>query len=104
MNFDYASMMKQAKQVQQQMLAIKEELKNMEFEASSGGGVVRVKVNGEQELTEVKINKEMIDINDIEMLEDMLLVAVNDAINKSKEEAKNKLGALTGGFNIPGLF
>jgi len=58
LNFDYASMMKQAKQVQQQMLAIKEELKNMEFEASSGGGVVRVKVNGEQELTEVKINRD----------------------------------------------
>jgi DNA-binding YbaB/EbfC family protein len=96
--------MKQAKQMQQQMLAIKEELKGMEFEASSGGGVVKVKVSGEQELTEVKINKEMVDTNDIEMLEDMLLVAVNDAINKSKEEAKNKLGALTGGLNIPGLF
>ncbi len=104
MNFNYAGMMKQAKQMQQQMLAIKEELKGMEFEASSGGGVVKVKVNGEQELTEVKINKEMVDTNDIEMLEDMLLVAVNDAINKSKEEAKNKLGALTGGLNIPGLF
>jgi len=104
LNFNYAGMMKQAKQMQQQMLAIKEELKGMEFEASSGGGVVKVKVNGEQELTEVKINKEMVDTNDIEMLEDMLLVAVNDAINKSKEEAKNKLGALTGGLNIPGLF
>ena len=104
MNFNYAGMMKQAKQMQQQMLAIKEELKGMEFVASTGGGVVKVKVNGEQELTEVKINKEMVDTNDIEMLEDMLLVAVNDAINKSKEEAKNKLGALTGGLNIPGLF
>jgi len=96
--------MKEAKKVQKQMLAVKEELKNMEFEASSGGGVVKVKVNGQQELIEVKINREMVDIDDLEMVEDMVMVAVNDAINQSKEEAKRRLGSLTGGFDIPGLF
>ena len=104
MSFNYADMMKQARKIQKQMLAIKEELKNMEFEASSGGGVVKVKVNGEQEVIEVKINKEMVDTNDLEMVEDMIIVAVNNAINQSKEEAKSRLGSLTGGFDIPGLF
>jgi len=97
-------MMKEAKKVQKQMLAIKEELKNMEFEASSGGGAVKVRVSGEQELIEVKISKEMVDTNDLEMVEDMVMVAVNDAINQSKEEAKSRLGSLTGGFDIPGFF
>ncbi|MCE5329688.1 YbaB/EbfC family nucleoid-associated protein [bacterium] len=96
--------MKQARVMQKQLEIVQEELKNMIFEASSGGGVVKVKVNGDQELLEVKINKEMVDIDDIEMLEDMVMVAVNDALTKSKNEYKNKMGSLTGGMNIPGLF
>ena len=66
--------------------------------------IEKVKVNGEQEVIEVKINKEMVDTNDLEMVEDMIIVAVNNAINQSKEEAKSRLGSLTGGFDIPGLF
>lgn len=104
MSFNYGNMMKQAKIMQQKMVEIQKELKEMEFEASSGGGAVKVKVNGEQEVIEVKINKEMVDLNDIEMIEDMILVAVNDAIKQSRDEAKSKMARLTGGMNIPGLF
>jgi len=101
---NYGDLMKQAKAMQKQLETIQEELKNMVFEASSGGGVVKVKVNGGQEIIEIKINKEMVDIDDIEMLEDMVLVAVNDALTQSKNEYKNKMGSLTGGMNMPGLF
>lgn len=104
MGINYGDLMKQARAMQKQLEIVQEELKNMVFEASSGGGVVKVKVNGDQELLEVKINKVMLDTNDIEMLEDMVMVAINDALTKSKNEYKNKMGSLTGGMNIPGLF
>ncbi|MHB1347488.1 MAG: YbaB/EbfC family nucleoid-associated protein, partial [Candidatus Humimicrobiaceae bacterium] len=64
----------------------------------------KVKVNGDQQLLEIKIAKEIIDPDDIEMLEDMVMVAVNDALTKSKNEYNNKMGSLTGGMNMPGLF
>lgn len=104
MGFDYGSMMKQAKIMQKRMMEAQEELKNMEFEASAGGGAVKVKVNGSQEVMEVKIDKEIIDAGDIEMIEDMVMVAVNDAVKQSKDEVKNKMSAITGGMSIPGLF
>lgn len=104
MGFDYGSMMKQAKIMQKRMMEAQEELKNMEFEASAGGGAVKVKVNGGQEVMEVKIVKEIIDAGDIEMIEDMVMVAVNDALKQSKDEVKNKMSAITGGMSIPGLF
>ena len=103
MGFNYGEMMKQAKIMQKQMEKVQDELKGMQFEASSGGGVVKVIVNGEQDVLEVKINKDVVDPEDIEMLEDMILVAVNDAIKQSKDEAKNKLAGVTGGLNIPGF-
>lgn len=96
--------MKQAKIMQQKLLEIRQELKKMEFEASAGGGAVKVKVNGDQEIVEVKIDKDIVDSGDMEMIEDMVMVAINDAIKKSKDEAKNKMTSLTGGMNIPGLF
>lgn len=96
--------MKQAKIMQKRMMEAQEELKNMEFEASAGGGAVKVKVNGSQEVMEVKIDKEIIDAGDIEMIEDMVMVAVNDAVKQSKDEVKNKMSAITGGMSIPGLF
>ena len=104
MGFNYGDILKQAKVMQQQMGKIQEELKNMEFEASAGGGVVKVKVNGDQEVINVAINKEMIDIEDLEMLEDMILVATNDAISQSKAESKARMASLTGGMNMPGMF
>ena len=104
MGFDYGSMMKQAKIMQKRMQEAQEELKKMEFEASAGGGAVKVKVNGSQEVMEVKINKDMVDAGDTEMIEDMVMVAINDAVKQSKDEAKNKMSAITGGMSIPGLF
>jgi len=101
---NYGDLMKQAKAMQRQFNEIQEELKNMIFESSSGGGAVKVKVNGDQEVIQIKIDKEAIDPDDLEMIEDMVLVAVNDALNKSKEEYKARMASLTGGFNIPGLF
>ncbi len=103
MGFNYGEMMKQAKIMQKQMEKVQEELKDMKFEASAGGGAVKVRVNGEQDVLEIKINKDVADPDDIEMLEDMILVAVNDAIKQSKDEAKTKLAGVTGGLNIPGF-
>lgn len=97
-------MMKQAKMMQKKMLEVQEELKDMEFEASAGGGAVKVKVNGGQEILEIKLNREMIDADDLDMVEDMVMVAVNDALKQSKDEAKNKMSGLTGGMSIPGMF
>ncbi len=97
-------MMKQAKMMQKKMLEVQEELKVMEFEASAGGGAVKVKVNGDQEILEIKLNREMIDADDLDMVEDMVMVATNDALKQSKDEAKNKMSGLTGGMSIPGMF
>jgi len=103
MGFNYADIMKQAKMMQKQLQNIQEELKKMEFEATSGGGAVKVKVNGDQEVTEIKINREMVEVEDLEMIEDMVMVAVNDALRQSKEEARSRMASLTGGLNIPGI-
>ena len=103
MSFNYGNMMKQAKIMQKKMEEIQEELKEIKFEASSGGGVVKVIANGDQEILEVKINKEMVDMDDLDILEDMIMVASNDAIKQSKEESKNRIAGLTGGLNIPGF-
>ncbi|MFC2159631.1 YbaB/EbfC family nucleoid-associated protein [Actinomycetota bacterium] len=104
MGFNMQQMMKQAKMMQKKMAEIQEELKNMEFEASAGGGAVKVKVNGDQQILEIKLNNEMIDADDLDMVEDMVMVAINDALKQSKDESKNKMAGLTGGMNIPGLF
>ena len=96
-------MMKQAKMMQKKMAEVQEELKNMEFEASAGGGAVKVKVNGDQEILEIKLNNEMIDADDLDMVEDMVMVAINDALKQSKDESKNKMAGLTGGMDIPGF-
>ena len=103
MSFNYANMMKQAKVMQQKLKEIQEELKTLEFEASSGGGAVKARVNGDQEILEIKINKDMIGQDDLEMLEDMMMVAINDAVKQSKDETKNKMAGLTGGMDIPGM-
>ena len=103
MGFNMQQMMKQAKMMQKKMAEVQEELKNMEFEASSGGGAVKVKVNGDQEILEIKLNNEMIDADDLDMVEDMVMVAINDALKQSKDESKNKMAGLTGGMDIPGF-
>ncbi len=96
-------MIKQAKKVQEQMAKMQAELEEREVEASAGGGVITVKVNGKQQLTEIKIKPEAIDLDDIEMLEDLVMAAINEAIKTSQEMVSSEMAKITGGFNIPGL-
>lgn len=98
------NMIKQAQKMQQDMLKMQEEMEVAEFESASGGGAVTVKMNGKKELTAVAIKPEVVDPDDIEMLEDLIMVAVNDAMKQVDNASSQKLGKLTGGMNIPGLF
>jgi DNA-binding YbaB/EbfC family protein len=96
-------MMQQAQKLQAQLLKAQEELANLTVEASSGGGAVTVVMNGQQQIQSVKISKEVVNPEDVEMLEDMVLTAVKEAQNKVQEAAAKKMGGLTGGLKIPGL-
>lgn len=104
MKGNYAKMMKQVQQMQQGMTKIQEELAEERIEATAGGGMVSVVVNGQQEVLEVTIQKEAVDPEDVEMLQDMVLAATNEALRKSRDIATAKMGQLTGGLSIPGLF
>jgi len=97
------SMMKQAQKLQKKMLAMQEELKEKTVEAAAGGGMVKVVANGSQKIESIAIEKEVVDPEDIEMLQDLILAAVNDALNKSQEMVSSQMNKLTGGMNIPGL-
>jgi DNA-binding YbaB/EbfC family protein len=96
-------MMQQAQKLQAQLLKAQEDLANLTVEASSGGGAVTVTMNGQQKVQSVKISPELVDPEDVEMLEDMVLTAVNEAQVKAQELAAKQLGGLTGGLKIPGL-
>ncbi len=96
-------MLKQAKQVQEQIVKMQEELRQREVEASSGGGAVTVTVNGKQEILRIKIKPEVVDPEDVEMLEDLVLTAVNEAVKQSQDMVSGEMARITGGFNIPGL-
>ena len=96
-------MLKQAQQLQAQMLKAQDELNDATVEASSGGGAVTVVVTGQQEVKSVKISPEVVDPEDVELLEDMILAALTEAMEKAKDLAAKKMGALTGGLKIPGL-
>ena len=98
------NLMKQAQKLQKEMEQAQQELETKEFEASVGGGAVLVKVNGKKEVLSIKIKEEVVDPDDVEMLEDLVLSAVNEALKKAEEETANKMGKLTGGMNIPGMF
>ncbi|MCK5350689.1 MAG: YbaB/EbfC family nucleoid-associated protein [Desulfobacula sp.] len=97
------SMMKQAQTLQKKMLKTQAELATKTVEASSGGGMVKVIANGAQKIESIVLEKEVVDPQDIEMLQDLVLAAVNDALNKSQEMVSSEMGKLTGGLNIPGL-
>ena len=103
MKANYGKMMKQIQQMQQGMSKIQEDLAEERMEATAGGGMVTVVVNGQQEMLEIKIEKEAADPEDVEMLQDMILAAANEALRKSREVATAKMGQLTGGLSIPGL-
>ncbi|HBT19772.1 MAG TPA: YbaB/EbfC family nucleoid-associated protein [Peptococcaceae bacterium] len=97
-------MMKQVQKMQASLAKLQEELEEKVVEASSGGGAVKVKVNGKQEVLELKIDPEAVDPDDIGMLEDLVLAAVNEALKKAQEMVNEEMGKITGGFNFPGLF
>ena len=95
--------MKMYRQMQQQMQKIQQELGETTIETSSGGGAITVSITGDQRITSIKIDPQTLDPPDPELLGDMLVAAVNEALQQSQELAKKKLGVLTGGLNIPGL-
>lgn len=98
------NMIKQAQKMQQNMMKMQEEMEQTDFEASSGGGAVSVKMSGKKELLSVNIKPEAVDPEDVEMLEDLILTAVNDVIKKVDDANATKMNSITGGLNIPGLF
>jgi len=97
-------MMRQVKKMQEQMLKAQEELGNKEVEGTAGGGVVTVRANGHKKILAVTIKPEAVDPDDVEMLQDLVLAAVNDALNKAEEMASKDMARFTGGMKIPGLF
>jgi DNA-binding YbaB/EbfC family protein len=96
-------MIKQAKKMQEQMAKMQSELQEKVVEASAGGGAVTAKVNGRQELLEIKIKPEVVDPEDVEMLEDLILAVINDAIKQSQDMVSGDMSKITGGLNIPGF-
>ena len=96
-------MMKQAQQLQSKMLKLQEELAEKTVETSSGGGMVKVVANGKQQLVSIQIEQEVVDPDDVEMLQDLILAAVNDALTKAQDMVSGEMSKLTGGLNIPGL-
>jgi len=98
------NMIKQAQKMQQNMLKMQEEMEQSEFEATSGGGAVTVKMSGKKELTAISIKPEAVDPDDVEMLEDLILAAVNEVIKKVDTMSASKMNSITGGLNIPGMF
>ena len=102
--FPGGNIVKQAQMMQQKIERLQEELGEREVEASAGGGMVLAKVNGKQQLLSIKIDPAAVDPNDVEMLEDLVTAAVNEALRKSSEMVQEEMSKITGGINIPGLF
>ncbi len=98
------NLMKQARKMQEQVLKMQEELEKKTVEASAGGGVVTVVASGKKEIVEIKINPEVVDPDDIEMLQDLILAATNEALRKADEMVQNEMSKIAGGMGIPGLF
>lgn len=96
-------MMQQLRKMQQEMARVQEELANTSVDGSAGGGAVTASVNGEFRVLKVAVKAEAVDPDDVETLEDLLVVALNDAISKAKALSESKMGRLTGGMKIPGL-
>lgn len=96
-------MLKQAQQLQSKMLKLQEEMAEKTIEATAGGGMVKVVANGKQQIVSIRIEREVVDPDDVEMLQDLILAAVNDALSKSQEMVSEEMNQLTGGLNIPGL-
>ncbi len=98
-----AKMMKQAQKIQSQMVKLQDDMADKTVEVSAGGGMVKVVANGKQQIVSIQIEQEVVDPDDVEMLQDLVLAAVNDALTKSQEMVSEEMSKLTGGLNIPGL-
>lgn len=97
------NMMKQAQKLQSKMASLQEEMAEKTVEATAGGGMIKVAANGRQQILSIQIEKEVVDPDDVEMLQDLILAAVNDALAKSNEMVSAEMSKLTGGLKIPGL-
>jgi DNA-binding YbaB/EbfC family protein len=97
------NMMKQAQQLQARMLKMQEELAEKTVESAVGGGMIKVVANGRQQIVSIRIEKEVVNPDDVDMLQDLILAAVNDALGKSQEMVSSEMGKLTGGLSLPGL-
>ena len=98
------AMLKQAQKMQADMATLQEDLENREYTATSGGGLISVTVDGKHLIKSIKINPDAVDPDDSEMLEDLITVAVNEAIGNAIKTAEDEMGAITSGLNMPGLF
>jgi DNA-binding YbaB/EbfC family protein len=98
-----ANLQRMAQQMQQQMARIQEELEATTIDGSAGGGVVRATVTGKQEVVSITIDPSAVDPSDVEMLQDLVVAAVNDALRGSRELAESKMAAVTGGLRLPGM-
>ena len=99
-----AAMMKQAQKMQQEMLRMQEEIENKTYSATAGGGMVTATVSGKHEIKDLAINPEAVDPDDVEMLQDMIIAAVNEAMRAADVDAANNMSRMTGGLNLGGLF
>ena len=97
-------MLKQAQKMQEDMANLQEDLDNREYTAVSGGGMIEVTIDGKHLVKSIKIKPEAVDPDDVEMLEDLITVAINEAVSNAIKTAEAEMGAVTGGMNIPGLF
>ena len=104
MGMNQAAMMKQAQKMQQEMLRMQEEMENKTWSATAGGGMVTASVNGKHEVVDLKINPEAVDPDDVEMLQDMVIAAINEAMRNADADAAQNMSRLTGGLNLGGLF
>lgn len=98
------SMMKKVKKMQEDLLKAQEDLRNSVIEVSSGGGMVKLEMNGDHRVVSIKIDKEAVDPDDVEMLEDLIMAAVNDASDQISKKSEDEMTKLSGGISIPGLF
>jgi len=98
---NFGKLMKQAQEMQKKMAGIQEELKERIVDASSGGGMITVHFNGQQDLVDMKINPEVVDKEDVGMLEDLITAAINEGLSKSKELSKEEMAKVTGGMGLP---
>ncbi len=99
----FGNLMKEAQKLQQQMEKLQEEVARKKVEATAGGGMITVEANGRQELVSIKVDPEVVNRDDVQMLEDLVLAACNEALRKSREMVQQELGKLTGGLKIPGM-